>query len=299
MEAIDEEVLVERARRAGTASARAGTKRTRAVFGGNLEYGCASFMPAVGAFMLSAVADEYAHEALPEPPAGAKSAKSAIQRAEVESSLGIKRASLFGRGRSSASEPSEKSRPTAQLLLTDTDAFARPGIGKQDKGTAASASAISTLSGELSSKQAVALRSAAVALERATSECRADASPSTAASLVADALRSGGASAGIDMLSAAGDVSSRITGAAGGQSAPTSASAAAEEATAAALRRADAIADAARGASRAMAGRASSRAVPVPEWHAPWKLMRVVTGHTGWVRCAAVDPSNQWYAVGA
>ncbi|EGG14868.1 WD40 repeat-containing protein [Cavenderia fasciculata] len=22
-----------------------------------------------------------------------------------------------------------------------------------------------------------------------------------------------------------------------------------------------------------------------PEWHAPWKLMRVVSGHTGWVRC--------------
>jgi len=36
-----------------------------------------------------------------------------------------------------------------------------------------------------------------------------------------------------------------------------------------------------------------------PEWHAPWKLMRVVSGHTGWVRAIAIDASNQWFATGS
>lgn len=36
-----------------------------------------------------------------------------------------------------------------------------------------------------------------------------------------------------------------------------------------------------------------------PEWHAPWKLMRVISGHLGWVRALAVEPGNQWFASGA
>lgn len=36
-----------------------------------------------------------------------------------------------------------------------------------------------------------------------------------------------------------------------------------------------------------------------PEWHAPWKLHRVISGHLGWVRCVAVDVSNEWFATGA
>jgi pleiotropic regulator 1 len=36
-----------------------------------------------------------------------------------------------------------------------------------------------------------------------------------------------------------------------------------------------------------------------PEWHAPWKLMRVISGHLGWVRSLAVEPGNQWFASGA
>ncbi|KAJ3282492.1 Pleiotropic regulator 1 [Borealophlyctis nickersoniae] len=42
-----------------------------------------------------------------------------------------------------------------------------------------------------------------------------------------------------------------------------------------------------------------ARKVPKPEWHAPWKLMRVISGHLGWVRSVAVDPSNEWFATGA
>lgn len=38
---------------------------------------------------------------------------------------------------------------------------------------------------------------------------------------------------------------------------------------------------------------------PKPEWHAPWKLMRVISGHLGWVRSIAVEPNNQWFASGA
>eukprot|EP01055_Gregarina_sp_Pseudo9_P000101 Gregarina_sp_Pseudo_9__100@NODE_1066_length_1909_cov_9_963636_g998_i0_p1_GENE_NODE_1066_length_1909_cov_9_963636_g998_i0NODE_1066_length_1909_cov_9_963636_g998_i0_p1_ORF_typecomplete_len534_score140_99WD40/PF00400_32/1_2e11WD40/PF00400_32/2_1e07WD40/PF00400_32/7_7e10WD40/PF00400_32/1_9e08WD40/PF00400_32/0_11WD40/PF00400_32/3_8WD40/PF00400_32/0_0015ANAPC4_WD40/PF12894_7/3_5e06ANAPC4_WD40/PF12894_7/2e05ANAPC4_WD40/PF12894_7/2_3e13ANAPC4_WD40/PF12894_7/1_4e12ANAPC4_WD40/PF12894_7/0_12ANAPC4_WD40/PF len=41
-----------------------------------------------------------------------------------------------------------------------------------------------------------------------------------------------------------------------------------------------------------------SRAVrpPEPQWHPKWKLKTVLSGHTGWVRCLAVDPSNAWFA---
>ena len=36
-----------------------------------------------------------------------------------------------------------------------------------------------------------------------------------------------------------------------------------------------------------------------PTWHPPWKLMRVISGHLGWVRCIAIDPSNDWFATGS
>ena len=39
--------------------------------------------------------------------------------------------------------------------------------------------------------------------------------------------------------------------------------------------------------------------MPRPEWHAPWKLMRVISGHLGWVRCIHVEPGNEWFATGA
>eukprot|EP00741_Cyanophora_paradoxa_P005331 tig00000880_g5170.t1 len=36
-----------------------------------------------------------------------------------------------------------------------------------------------------------------------------------------------------------------------------------------------------------------------PDWHPPWKLMRVISGHLGWVRCVTVDCSNEWFATGS
>lgn len=36
-----------------------------------------------------------------------------------------------------------------------------------------------------------------------------------------------------------------------------------------------------------------------PVWHAPWKLMRVISGHLGWVRSISVEPGNQWFCTGA
>jgi pleiotropic regulator 1 len=36
-----------------------------------------------------------------------------------------------------------------------------------------------------------------------------------------------------------------------------------------------------------------------PDWHPPWKLMRVISGHLGWVRALAVEPGNKWFASGA
>ncbi|CAK7269165.1 pre-mRNA-splicing factor prp46 [Sporothrix epigloea] len=38
---------------------------------------------------------------------------------------------------------------------------------------------------------------------------------------------------------------------------------------------------------------------PRPDWHPPWKLMRVISGHLGWVRSLAVEPGNKWFASGA
>jgi pleiotropic regulator 1 len=50
--------------------------------------------------------------------------------------------------------------------------------------------------------------------------------------------------------------------------------------------------------SRAMIARRAPPPVPVPEWHQPWKLMRVISGHIGWVRSVAVDPGNEWFVTG-
>lgn len=36
-----------------------------------------------------------------------------------------------------------------------------------------------------------------------------------------------------------------------------------------------------------------------PDYHAQWKLMRVISGHLGWVRSIAVEPGNKWFATGA
>lgn len=36
-----------------------------------------------------------------------------------------------------------------------------------------------------------------------------------------------------------------------------------------------------------------------PQWHAPWKMFRGISGHLGWVRSVAVDPTNQWFATGS
>ena len=36
-----------------------------------------------------------------------------------------------------------------------------------------------------------------------------------------------------------------------------------------------------------------------PKHHPQWKLMRVISGHLGWVRSMAVEPDNKWFATGA
>ncbi|XP_058219305.1 protein pleiotropic regulatory locus 1-like isoform X1 [Rhododendron vialii] len=38
---------------------------------------------------------------------------------------------------------------------------------------------------------------------------------------------------------------------------------------------------------------------PLPVWHAPWKNYRVISGHLGWVRSIAFDPSNTWFCTGS
>ncbi|XP_043918361.1 pleiotropic regulator 1-like [Protopterus annectens] len=39
--------------------------------------------------------------------------------------------------------------------------------------------------------------------------------------------------------------------------------------------------------------------MPKPQWHPPWKLYRVISGHLGWVRCITVEPGNQWFVTGS
>ncbi|MCL7023981.1 hypothetical protein MKW94_019235 [Papaver nudicaule] len=39
--------------------------------------------------------------------------------------------------------------------------------------------------------------------------------------------------------------------------------------------------------------------LPRPEWHAPWRLYRVISGNLGWVRSIAFDPSNSWFGTGS
>ncbi len=43
----------------------------------------------------------------------------------------------------------------------------------------------------------------------------------------------------------------------------------------------------------------NSKSVTKPNWHAPWELSAVISGHLGWVRCIAFDPSNEWFATGS
>lgn len=40
-------------------------------------------------------------------------------------------------------------------------------------------------------------------------------------------------------------------------------------------------------------------AQPKPEWHKPWKLHKVISGHLGWVRSVAVEPNNKWFVTGS
>ncbi|KAK2186974.1 hypothetical protein NP493_183g04024 [Ridgeia piscesae] len=42
-----------------------------------------------------------------------------------------------------------------------------------------------------------------------------------------------------------------------------------------------------------------AQTMPKPNWHPPWKLYRVISGHLGWVRCITVEPGNEWFATGA
>lgn len=36
-----------------------------------------------------------------------------------------------------------------------------------------------------------------------------------------------------------------------------------------------------------------------PEKHRPWKLLKVIVGHTGWVRSVTVDPANSFFVTGS
>lgn len=36
-----------------------------------------------------------------------------------------------------------------------------------------------------------------------------------------------------------------------------------------------------------------------PAFHPDWRLMRVLSGHNGWVRAVAMEPNNQWFATGS
>lgn len=51
--------------------------------------------------------------------------------------------------------------------------------------------------------------------------------------------------------------------------------------------------------SKSLIARPTATPQQRPDWHPPWKLMRVISGHLGWVRALAVEPNNEWFASGA
>ncbi|KAH7830370.1 pre-mRNA-splicing factor prp46 [Monocercomonoides exilis] len=52
-------------------------------------------------------------------------------------------------------------------------------------------------------------------------------------------------------------------------------------------------------AIRAATKSLSSSKVDPPVFHPHWKLIRVLSGHDGWVRTVAVEPNNEWFATGS
>ena len=50
--------------------------------------------------------------------------------------------------------------------------------------------------------------------------------------------------------------------------------------------------------SKALALHKTTRTIK-PTYHSQWKLVRVISGHLGWVRSVAVEPGNKWFATGA
>ena len=53
------------------------------------------------------------------------------------------------------------------------------------------------------------------------------------------------------------------------------------------------------GGNQLQTKKAMTMSMPKPNWHAPWKLYRVISGHTGWVRSVAIEPGNEWFCTGA
>jgi pleiotropic regulator 1 len=51
--------------------------------------------------------------------------------------------------------------------------------------------------------------------------------------------------------------------------------------------------------STALIGRTPQVSQIRPQWHAPWKLKRVISGHQGWVRSVCIDPDNRFFATGS
>lgn len=52
-------------------------------------------------------------------------------------------------------------------------------------------------------------------------------------------------------------------------------------------------------ANQLVVSRRAAPSAPKPDWHAPWKLAAVVSGHLGWVRAVAFDPGNEWFVTGS
>ncbi|PWN44583.1 WD40 repeat-like protein [Ceraceosorus guamensis] len=89
----------------------------------------------------------------------------------------------------------------------------------------------------------------------------------------------------------------------GREEAPSTSSGPAASAGVVALRRSEGFASASGGGSSLNTAlirkkEAEERKLK-PQLHAQWKLSRVISGHLGWVRCAAVEPGNKWFVTGA
>lgn len=232
----------------------------------------------------SLIADEYGHIVAPQAPPGAAAAF-AIRNAQSTTAGvagGMTTTKMLEDATESASSSASKGRiaPASVLAASASRGGSLALVAVAGSGAnSAGSSAALDVSGTSDPSSATVRRIAASTKPVGASSASTPSLPSSAAGARA-------AAAAVEDVVAALDAASAVRGVAAGGSQ-------------AGMRRADELAAAARAGSRVAASRGRPRQLATPRWHAPWEPMRVIAGLGGWVRCVAVDPSNEFFVTGS